>query len=98
MGQARQSAGVARMVACRDRLHRRGLQARGQTDFRPRCLVGNMRRAIEIREGEVFDAEAFKVLIQAAVTENLRSRAAKSQGTGRRRAGRHSGRRYEFAK
>ena len=36
-------------------------------------LEGNTRRAIDIREGEVLDAVAFKALIQAAVAENLRS-------------------------
>jgi hypothetical protein len=40
-------------------------------------LEGNTRRAIDIREGEVLDAEAFKILIQAAVAENLRSSAPK---------------------
>ncbi len=35
-------------------------------------LEGNARRAIDIREGEVLDAEAFKALIQAAVAKNLR--------------------------
>ncbi|RJF95046.1 DUF1801 domain-containing protein [Noviherbaspirillum saxi] len=43
-------------------------------------LEGNTRRAIDIREGEVLDAEAFKALIQAAVAENQRSRASKSVG------------------
>ena len=38
-------------------------------------LEGNTRRAIDIREGEVLDAEAFQALIQAAVAENLRSSA-----------------------
>lgn len=33
-------------------------------------LEGNMRRAIDIREGESIDAQAFKDLIQAAVAEN----------------------------
>jgi hypothetical protein len=42
-------------------------------------LEGNTRRAIDIREGEVLDTEAFKALIQAAVAENLRSRAPKSK-------------------
>lgn len=42
-------------------------------------LEGNTRRAIDIREGEVLDAEAFEALIQAAVAENLRSGAAKSK-------------------
>src|SRR3954463_5303659 len=41
-------------------------------------LEGNTRRAIDIREGELLDAEAFKALIQAAVAENLRSKAPKS--------------------
>ena len=40
-------------------------------------LEGNTRRAIDIREGEVLDAEAFKALTQAAVAENLRSSAPK---------------------
>ncbi len=40
-------------------------------------LEGNTRRAIDIREGETLDAEAFKALIRAAVAENLRSGAQK---------------------
>jgi hypothetical protein len=42
-------------------------------------LEGNTRRAIDIREGEALDADAFKALIQAAVAENLRSSAPKSK-------------------
>jgi hypothetical protein len=42
-------------------------------------LEGNTRRAIDIPEGEVLDAEAFKALIQAAVAENVRSSAPKSK-------------------
>ena len=42
-------------------------------------LEGNTRRAIDIREGEALDDEAFKALIQAAVAENLRSGAKKSK-------------------
>ena len=42
-------------------------------------LEGNTRRAIDIREGEVLNAETFKALIQAAVAENLRSSAPKSK-------------------
>lgn len=34
-------------------------------------LEGNARRAIDLREGELPDAEAFKALIRAAVAENL---------------------------
>ena len=33
-------------------------------------LEGNMRRAIDIREGEQVDAKAFKALVKAAVAEN----------------------------
>lgn len=47
-------------------------------------LDGNMRRAIDIHEGEAFDAEAFKALIHAAVAENLRVSAAKSPGRGKK--------------
>ena len=62
--------------------------ARGASLADPRGLFnssldGNTRRAIDIREGEVLDAEAFKALIQAAVAENLRSSAPKPQGRGR---------------
>jgi hypothetical protein len=62
--------------------------ARGASLADPRGLFnssldGNTRRAIDIREGEVLDAEAFKALIQAAVAENLRSSAPKSKGRGR---------------
>jgi hypothetical protein len=42
-------------------------------------LEGNTRRAIDIREGEVLDAEAFKALVRAAVAENLRASAPKSK-------------------
>lgn len=41
-------------------------------------LAGGTRRAIDIREGEVLDAGAFKALIQAAVAENLRSKGPPS--------------------
>ena len=95
MDQTHQPIGGARMVPRWYRLHRRGLQTGGQADLRPGCLPedprglfnssldGNTRRSIDIREGEVLDAEAFKALIQAAVAENLRSSAPKSQGRGR---------------
>lgn len=33
-------------------------------------LEGNMRRAIDIREGETVDAGAFRALVQAAVARN----------------------------
>lgn len=44
-------------------------------------LEGNVRRAIDIREGEVIDATAFKALIRAAVAENLRSSAPKAKSS-----------------
>jgi hypothetical protein len=58
--------------------------ARGASLLDPKKLFnasldGNTRRAIDIREGEMLDAEAFRALIQAAVAENLRSSARKSQ-------------------
>lgn len=34
-------------------------------------LQGNMRRAIDIREGEAIDGDALKALVRAAVAENL---------------------------
>lgn len=41
-------------------------------------LAGNARRAIDIREGEEIDTDAFKALLQAAVAENLRLTSAKT--------------------
>lgn len=43
-------------------------------------LDGKTRRAIDIREGDVLDAEAFKTLVQVAVAANLRVAAKKSPG------------------
>jgi hypothetical protein len=40
-------------------------------------LDGNVRRAIDIHEGESIDEAAFKKLIQAAIAENLRKPAKK---------------------
>ena len=40
-------------------------------------LEGNVRRAIDIREGEVVDAEAFKALVRAAVALNTARQAQK---------------------
>lgn len=37
-------------------------------------LEGGTRRAIDLREGELPDASAFKELVQAAVAENLRAK------------------------
>jgi hypothetical protein len=41
-------------------------------------LDGNLRRAIDIREGDTIDEQAFKALVRAAVEENLRVAAARS--------------------
>lgn len=64
--------------------------ARGASLADPRGLFnasldGNTRRAIDIREGEVLDAEALKALIRAAVAENIRCSAPKSPGRDRTR-------------
>ena len=40
-------------------------------------LDGNVRRAIDIREGETVDASAFKALIRAAIAHNGAAKAAK---------------------
>jgi hypothetical protein len=40
---------------------------------------GNTRRAIDVREGDAIDEEAFKALIRAAVALNLSKRAARSR-------------------
>lgn len=42
-------------------------------------LDGNLRRAIDLREGERIDAKALKTLVQAAIAENLRLRAPKGK-------------------
>lgn len=44
-------------------------------------LEGNVRRAIDIHEGEKINAKALKTLIQAAVAENLRVAASKSKAS-----------------
>ena len=42
-------------------------------------LEGNVRRAIDIREGEKIDADAFRQLIREAVAANSAARAAKKK-------------------
>jgi len=49
-------------------------------------LEGNTRRAIDIREGQVLDARAFKALIEAAVAENLGASAPSSKSTAKSNA------------
>lgn len=41
-------------------------------------LEGNMRRAIDIREGDKFDEKAFKTLVRAAVALNAEKAAART--------------------
>ena len=58
--------------------------ARGASLKDPRGLFnaglgGNTRRAIDLREGDVLDAEAFKALVRAAVAANLRAGARKAR-------------------
>ena len=45
-------------------------------------LVGNVRRAIDLREGGAIDEEAFRALIQAAVAYNVEKVAAKKPKRG----------------
>ena len=40
-------------------------------------LDGNVRRAIDIREGEVIDETAFRALVREAITVNVAGKAAK---------------------
>src|SRR5215831_16821075 len=49
-------------------------------------LDGNVRRAIDIREGETVDAAALKELIRAAVALNLKSRSKSKAKTKPKRA------------
>jgi hypothetical protein len=52
-------------------------------------LEGNVRRAIDIHEGETIDAAALKDLIRAAVALNLKTKSSstpKVRSTGRKRA------------
>ncbi len=81
-------AGSSGLVSWRHRLHGRDLQERGQVDICQRrfgagpgwvCsilrLEGNVRRAIDIHEGEKINEAAFKNLIRAAVAINLQSKS-----------------------
>ena len=84
----------AGVVAGRHPLHGRILQSGGETDLRagralsdPKKLFnasldGNVRRAIDIREGDKLDITAFKKLIVAAAKANaaaLAQRIAKKK-------------------
>ena len=45
-------------------------EVRGEDDAEERCVEGNTRRAIDFREGEKVDKQAFKQLVRAAVALN----------------------------
>src|SRR5262245_17192559 len=49
-------------------------------------LEGNMRRAIDMREGDRIDEKAFKALIRAAVALNTSKQAAARSGRSRKKA------------
>jgi hypothetical protein len=74
-------------IVCTGEVYKQAVKltfARGASLEDPRglfnsSLLGGTRRAIDIGEGDVLDAEAFKDLIQAAVAENLKSGAPKSK-------------------
>jgi hypothetical protein len=58
----------------------KGASLADPTDLFNASLEGNLRRAIDIHEGETLDATAFKALIRAAVALNA-SKKAKSKTT-----------------
>ena len=70
------------VVPRRDDLHRRELQERGQGDLRQggqlddpsklfnASLDGNVRRAIDLHEGDTLNGSAFKALVRGAVALN----------------------------
>ena len=51
----------------------KGASLKDPTKLFNSSLEGGTRRAIDIRKGDVLDAQAFKALVQAAIAENLRS-------------------------
>jgi len=59
-------------------------------------LEGNLRRAIDIREGEKINERAFKALIRAAVALNASSGKKPLRGTGQVRAAQRRRRRHGF--
>lgn len=70
-------------IVCTGEVYQRAVKvtfARGASLPDPRGLFnasldGNVRRAIDLREGDALDADAFRASIQAAVAENVRIRA-----------------------
>ena len=88
------------LVARRHRLHRRDLQEGREDDFAKGAslkdpsglfnssLDGNVRRAIDIHEGEKIDAPALKALIRAAVALNVSGKKAGKKAAPPKREGR----------
>ena len=80
-------AGGSGVGARRNHLHRRDVQERREADLRQgrlaqgsfglfnASLEGNVRRAIDIHEGDKIDEKALKALIRAAVALNISLRA-----------------------
>jgi hypothetical protein len=89
-------AGSFRLVACRHRVHgetyknhvkmtfARGAALKDPSRLFNSSLEGNVRRAIDIREGDKVHEAALKQLIRAAVALNLESKS-KSKRYPRRR-------------
>lgn len=72
-----------KMIGVKDGIHRAiQCSCTDRATLAP-ASMGTSRRAIDIREGEVLDAEAFKTLIQSGAIENLRFSASKSRRRGR---------------
>jgi len=71
----------------------RGAELKDPSRLFNASLEGNVRRAIDIREGETIDAAALKDLIRAAVALNLKGKNANKpkprRASGNRAAGRH---------
>jgi hypothetical protein len=87
--------GDSGLVAQRDRLHRRDIQERRKDDVLQgrfslkdpsrlfnSSLDGNVRRAIDIHEGEEINAPALNAFIRAAVALNVSGRKAATSKRG----------------
>lgn len=59
----------------------RGASLKDPTHLFNSSLDGNVRRAIDIREGEAVDATAFKALVREAVAVNMAGKAKKKTKT-----------------
>ena len=73
------SGAAFRLVSRRNRLHRRGASLEDLSELFNSSLEGNTRRAIDIREVDEVDADAFKELVRAAVALNESSARLKKR-------------------